>query len=121
LALVLALALMSCDGPSRGSNTQPSAASGFLVTVTASPNVIPANNGNSVIQVKVFDRDGRLVDGATVTVSASPAISPQNVVTGTTTRGIFTTVYNTQNAQPGTVIVTATVEDAVATTTITVF
>ena len=121
LVLILGLALMSCDGPSRGSHTQPSAASGFLITVTASPNVIPGANGASVIQVKVFDRDGRLVDGATVTVSVSTAVAGAHVVVGLTTRGIFTTTFTTTNSPPHTAIVTATVEDAVATTTITVF
>ena len=121
LMLVLGLALMSCDGPNRGSATQPSASSGFNVVVTATPNTIPANNGASVIQVKVSDTTGQLVDGAAVTVSASPATAALSVVTGFTTRGIFTTVYTTTNARPGTVIVTATVEDAVATTLITVF
>jgi hypothetical protein len=121
VVLVLTLAFASCSGPSRGSNTQPSAASGFFVTVTASPNTIPRMNGTSVIQVKVSDTSGRLVDGATVTVSASPAIAGSEVVVGTTTRGIFTTTYNVEDATPGTAIITAAVEDAVATTTITIF
>ena len=33
--------LASCDGPNRGSNTQPSAASGFILDLVASPNVVP--------------------------------------------------------------------------------
>ena len=121
LVLILSLALMSCNGPNRGTDTQPSSASGLFITVTATPNVIPGKNGASIIQVKVFDRSGRLVDGATVTVSVSTAVAGGHVVTGLTIRGIFTTTFTTTNAPPHTAIVTATVEDAVATTTITVF
>ena len=37
LALVLVLALWSCNGPNRGTHTQPSSSSGLNVVVTASP------------------------------------------------------------------------------------
>jgi hypothetical protein len=119
VVLVLTLALASCDGPSRGPNTQPSAASGFFITVTASPNVL-RDGDTAVIQVKVSDTAGRLVDGALVTVTASPADQDENVATGTTIRGIFTTTYRVEGVRPGTAIITATVEDAVATTLITI-
>jgi uncharacterized protein YfaS (alpha-2-macroglobulin family) len=113
------LALLSCDGPNRGPNTQPSAASGFLITVTATPNVL-RDGDTAVIQVKVSDRQGRLVDGAFVTVTASPADEDSNVASGFTTRGFFTVTYRIEGFQTGTAIITATVEDAVATTLITI-
>jgi hypothetical protein len=122
VVLVLTLALASCDGPSRGPNTQPSAASGFFITVTASPNVL-RDGGTAVVQAKVSDTAGRLVDGATVTLAASgPAPAGQlGATSGPTVRGIFTTTFQAADpAQPGTVIITATVEDAVATTLITI-
>lgn len=120
LVLILSLALVGCDGPSRGANTQPSAASGFLVTVTATPDVLRPPD-TTVIQVKVFDRAGRLVDGAAVTVSATGTAPPANVVAGFTVRGFFTTtLFVPAGSLPGTVIITATVEDAVATTLVTV-
>ncbi len=123
LALVLALALVSCNGPNRGTNTNPSAASGFTVVVTASPNVIPSNGGTSTIQVKVFDVNGKLVDGASVQVTASPSSDAANTTTGTTVRGTYITSFHSPVAgsRPGTVIITATVEDAFATTEITLF
>ena len=123
LVLVLGLALMACDGPNRGANTQPSAASGFSLTVTASPNTLRPG-GTAVIQVKVFDREGRLVDGAFVTVTAAPAALDKGAASGFTIRGVYTTTFQagdpTEPTQPGTVIITATVEDAFATTLITV-
>jgi hypothetical protein len=132
LLLVLGLALISCDGPNRGTRTQPSAASGFQVIVTATPNTVSRNGGATTITVKVFDIQGRLVDGAFVTVTVSNASSVTQQLnnncqgTGFTTRGIFTTFCtfsddNPTTSQPLTAIVTATVEDAVATTLITVF
>ena len=69
LVLVAGLSLLACNGPSRGTNTQPSAASGFNIVVTASPNTVRAADPNSdiedggcgQIQAKVFDTSGRLV------------------------------------------------------------
>ena len=129
LALVLVLALWSCNGPNRGTHTQPSSSSGLNVVVTASPNTISANGGTSTIQVKVFDMNGQLVDGAPVTVTASPASDDANTASGVTTRGVFTTSFHAKQvaagtqltSSPGTVIITASVEDAVATTQITLF
>jgi hypothetical protein len=121
VVLVLTLALASCDGPSRGPNTQPSAASGFFITVTASPNVL-RDGGTAVVQAKVSDTAGRLVDGALVTLASSgPAEPGLGATSGPTVRGIFTTTFQTGDpAVPGTRIITATVEDAVATTLITI-
>jgi hypothetical protein len=129
LAFVLALALWSCNGPNRGTNTQPSSASGFHVVVTASPNTISSNGGSSTIQVKVFDTNGQLVDGAPVDVTASPASDQGFHVSGTTNRGTFTTTFHAQQvaagaviqSTPGTVLITASAEDAFATTEITLF
>ena len=129
LALVLVLALWSCNGPNRGTHTQPSSSSGLNVVVTASPNTISSNGGTSTIQVKVFRTNGQLVDGAIVDVTASPASEAGFHVTGPAPRGIFVTTFHAQQttagtqlqSQPGTVLITASVEDAVATTLITLF
>ncbi len=119
LVLVLSLALMSCDGPNRGANTQPSSVSGFRVNVTATPNVL-RDQDTAIIQVTVTDPQGRLVDGAFVTVTASPADADRNVAAGVTVRGLFTVTYRVEGFQVGTAIITAVVEDAVATTLITI-
>jgi hypothetical protein len=132
LVLVLSLALLSCDGPSRGTNTQPSAASGFSLTITASPNVLRAetgldgSGGCANVTVKVSDLQGRLVDGAIVTVSTSLGRFVEGTqdnlvaVSRTTLRGIATFILCPQQVT-GTAIVQANVEDAFATTTVTFF
>ena len=123
LVLILGLALVSCDGPNRGTSTQPSAASGFQVVVTASPNVLRPG-GTAVITVKVFDTQGRLVDGAPVVVTSSSAKEDKGVAIGTTTRGVFIATFQiaqpSEGVAPATVIITATSEDAFATALITV-
>ena len=135
LMLALGLALVSCDGPNRGSATQPSAASGLSLVVTASPNTVPADGkSTAIVQVKVFDTRGNLVDGATVNLSASKGtitVAPGTAggqgtagsvasTSGTTTRGVLSATF-TAGLVPGTAIITATVEDATATTLITLF
>ncbi len=152
LVLLLGLALWACDGPNRGTNTQPSAASGENIIVTASPNTLKADGkSQAIVQVKVFDTHGNLIDGATVSLAATngtvtttaptvgvvtgtggggagtPATSP-TAGTGantTATAGVTTrgllTATFTAGTTPGTAIVTATVEDAVSTTLITLF
>ena len=133
LVLVLSLALLSCDGPNRGTNTQPSSASGFLLNITASPNVIRAENpsiddsgGCAQITIKVFDRQGRLVDGVTVDVSTTLGrfvVGTQDNLVGfvsTTVRGTVTQTLCANQAR-GTATITAVVEDAVATTLVTIF
>ena len=132
--LGLGLALAGCDGPSRGPNTQPSSASGFLITLTANPNVVRASNpdsdsdagGASVIQAKVFDRQGNLVDGAEVLFTTT--LGSFRDASGAKFVGIFTntnrglaTVGFVADDQVGTALITATVEDASVTTRITIF
>jgi hypothetical protein len=131
LVVVLSLSLLSCDGPSRGTNTQPSAASGFLIVVTASPNVIRGEDpdregtgGCSTVQVKVSDRTGRLVDGAQVRVTTSLGrfviADDDDIVSFSafTTRGLVSAAFCARESS-GTAIITANVEDAFATTTVT--
>lgn len=130
LVLVLGLALMACDGPNRGTNTQPSAASGFRLTVTVSPNVLRASlvqggdGGCAVVTIKVYDTHGNLIDGAVVSVTSTLGVFklPDDKVGGTlpTTRGTLTVGFCAKN-QTGTGIITATAEDAVATTLVTIF
>jgi hypothetical protein len=120
VVLILGLALMSCDGPSRGASTQPSSASGFLVSVTVSPNVLRPPD-TAVITVKVSNTLGQLVDGATCTVTATLATQPNNVARGVTIRGFLTvSLFLEEGTRSGTSIVTAACEDAVATALITV-
>lgn len=132
LVLILGLVLMSCDGPNRGSNTQPSSAQGFLIVVTASPNVVRGataggedTGGCAQIQVKVFDTHGNLIDGAFVSGTSSLGVfrlGTEDLLNfvGVTTRGFLTRTWCAK-AERGTAIITATVEDAVATVLITIF
>lgn len=132
LVLVLSLALLSCDGPNRGTNTQPSAASGFQLVVTVSPNVLRAETGEEgsggcgTIQVKVSDLQGRLVDGALVRVTTSLGrfviLDDDDIVSFSafTVRGLVSQAFCARQAR-GTAIITASVEDAFATTTVTIF
>lgn len=129
---VLGLALMSCDGPNRGSNTQPSSASGFTVYLTASPNTVrgPLPEGDSQfggcsqVQAKVVDPQGNLVDGATVLFTTDLGIFRRGTESFVglfeeTTRGFATVGWCSQNER-GTATITASVEDAYVTTQITI-
>jgi hypothetical protein len=133
MVVVLGVALMGCNGPNR--STQPSSASGFFLQITISPNALEgAQAGTSEAQgacgtivVRVTDTGGRLVDGVSVLVSTTlgrfPAVGGgQEAVArgGVTVRGFHTDVICAK-AERGTGILTATAEDAVATTTFTVF
>jgi flavin-binding protein dodecin len=135
-ALIVGVALAGCDGPSRGSSTQPSSPSstGFFLELVASPNVVrgaTAGSGEeaggcSLVQAKVWDRQGQLVDGATVTFTTTlccfAGATEINIVgtSGTTLRGTATAVF-CGKAERGTAIITAAVEDAFDTVLITVF
>jgi hypothetical protein len=135
LVATLGLALAACSGPARGSGTQPSSASNYFIEVTASPNTIRGatagtdeeQGGCSTVQTKVYDTQGRLVDGALITITTTlgrfpqTAARPESVgVSGTTIRGVYTDVVCAK-AERGTAIVTATVEDAHASVQITIF
>ncbi len=135
VVVALGLVLMSCDGPNRGTQTQPSSASGFHVVVTASPNTLrgatagtgEAQGSCAVVQVEVFDVNGNLVDGANVTLTTTlgrfpptPTRSEAVAVGGTTSRGVYTDVLCAK-AERGTAILTATAQDAFATTEVTIF
>ena len=133
LVLVLILALAGCSGPTRG-DTQPSAASGLNLMVAASPNVLRAGTtaaggsttgGCAIVQANVFNTNGQLVTGATVTITSTlgqfSSPSTGSAVNGpTTAQGLFTAVLCAQTIT-GTAIVTASVENAFATTNITIF
>jgi len=132
--LILGAALASCDGPSRGSGTQPSAASGFLLDLVASPNVLQGQvagsgeeaGGCALVQAKVYDTKGQLVDGAlvsfTTTLCCFAGTDEVNVVglSVPTTRGTATATFCAKR-QRGTATITAAVEDAFDTVLITVF
>ena len=133
MVFVVGLALMACNGPSRSQN--PSSASGFRIEATISPNVLrgatagtnETQGGCGAVQVTVVDVNGRFVDGALVLVTTTlgrfPATSTRQEsvgVSGTTLRGVYTDVLCAK-AERGTGILTATVENAVGTTTFTVF
>ncbi len=78
---LLGVALASCDGPNRSGGTQPSAASGFILDLVASPNVLrgassgspasPNIGGCALVQAKVSTVKGQLVDGTTVNFATS--------------------------------------------------
>ena len=137
LILVLGLAVWGCNGPNRGTNTQPSSASGFQINVTASTNTLrvaqptssglnsnDTDGGCAIIIIKVYDTHGQLVDGAVVAVTSTLGRFkiPDDKVGGflTTTRGTASVGFCAKG-QPGTAIITASVEDAVASTLITLF
>jgi hypothetical protein len=132
--LLLGAALASCDGPNRGSSTQPSAASGFIVDLVASPNVLRGATGGSgeeqggcaLVQAKVWDTKGNLVDGVLVqfTTTLCCFAGPDEVnIVGTavnTLRGNATVTFCAKKER-GTATITAAVEDAFDTVLITVF
>ena len=130
--LILGAALASCDGPSRGSNTQPSAVSGYLVTVTASPNVVRGvtagssqdTGGCAQIQV-VVTQNGNLVNNVEVIGTSTLGVFRVGTddflnFTGTTTRGVLSRTWCAKSER-GTAIITVNVEDVTATTLITIF
>ena len=132
--LILGAALASCDGPNRGASTQPSAASGFMVDLVASPNVLRGQTAGSgedqggcaLVQAKVWDTKGNLVDGVavafTTTLCCFAGPTEVNIVgtTVNTTRGIATVTFCAKKER-GTATITAAVEDAFDTVLITVF
>lgn len=134
--LILGTALASCDSPARGPNTQPSSPSttGFFLDLVASPNTVRGQTAGSgeeaggcaLVQAKVWDRTGQLVDGAIVSFTTSLCCfaGPDeiNIVgfTATTVRGTATATYCGKRER-GTAIITAAVEDAFDTVLITVF
>jgi hypothetical protein len=132
--LLLGVALASCDGPSRGSSTQPSSASGFILDLVASPNVVRGQTAGSgvntggcaLVQAKVSDTKGNLVDGTTVFFTTSLCCfvvgDEDNIVSasGTTVRGTANITY-CGRAERGTATITGAVDDAFDTVQITVF
>jgi hypothetical protein len=118
--LVLGAALASCDGPNRGGGTQPSAVSGLIMDLVASPNTLRPG-GCGIIQAKVSDTKGNLVDGVQVTFATSPGrVALGTTTAATTTRGIATVTF-CAGTGVGTDIVTAAAEDAFDTVLITIF
>jgi hypothetical protein len=133
VVVVLGLALMSCNGPNR--SQQPSSASGFLLTVQISPNVLegaaPGSNeaqgACGIVTAKVANLNGQLVDNVAVTLTTTLGRFPGRqageefvAVTVVTIRGIANQPICAK-AQRGTGTITATTEDAVATVVFTVF
>lgn len=131
LVFVVGLALIACSGPNR--SQQPSSASGFNVTLETTTNSLraipPGSDADlgacTVATAKVFDTNGRLVDGAVVFFSTTLGTYREGTqdfggVVRTTVRGIATAFFCAKKDR-GTAILTATVEDAVASTTVTIF
>jgi hypothetical protein len=132
--LLLGVALASCDGPNRGSGTQPSSASGFILDLVASPNTIPGQpagsedeaGGCAVVQAKVSDTKGNLVDGAAVSFTTSMCCfaGPTGVdvvgATVSTVRGTANITFCGKQVR-GTATITGTVDDAFDSVLITVF
>jgi len=131
--LVLGAALAGCDGPNRGAGTQPSSASGFILDLVASPNVVrgqtagsgQALGGCSNVQAKVSDLSGNLIDGANGIFTTSLCcfrVGTENFVSHgfTTSRGVANITF-CGTAERGTATITGTVEDSFDTVLITVF
>jgi hypothetical protein len=130
--LIAGAALASCDGPNRGTSTQPSAISGLSLHVTASPNVVRgatpgstiADGGCAVIQV-VVNRFGVLVDGTLVTVVTTLGVfkdATQELIgqQAFTTGGVATFAWCAKDTR-GTATITATAEEATDAVLITIF
>jgi hypothetical protein len=132
--LLLGVALASCDGPNRGSNTQPSSASGLILQLVASPNVVRGQTAGSgeeaggcaLVQAKVSNTNGQIVSGVdvvfTTTLCCFAGADEVNVVgvTVPTLRGVATVTFCGKRER-GTATITAAADDAFATTLITVF
>ena len=132
--LILGAALASCDSPNRGGGTQPSAASGFILDLVASPNIVRGTTagsgvdtgGCSNVQAKVSDTKGNLVDGVTVRFTTSLCcfvVGEENTIVSAafpTIRGSANITY-CGRSERGTATITASVEDAFDTVLITVF
>jgi len=132
--LVLGAVLAGCDGPNRGGGTQPSAASGFILDLVASPNVLRGQTAGTTVQTggcanvqaKVSDTSGNLIDGADVRFTTSLCCfvvgTDNNIVSATfsTTRGVANITY-CPHSERGTATITGSVEDAFDTVLITVF
>ena len=132
--LLLGVALAGCDGPNRGSSTQPSSASGFILDLVASPNVVRGQTAGSgvttggcaLVQAKVSDTKGNLVDGALVSFTTSLCcfvVGDEDTLVGvdtSTVRGTANVTY-CGRAERGTATITGTVEDAFDTVLISVF
>jgi hypothetical protein len=132
--LVLGVVLASCDSPNRGGGTQPSAASGFILDLVASPNVVRGQTagsdvtagGCSNVQAKVSDTHGNLVDGVdvrfTTTLCCFAGANDITIVSETvpTSRGVSNVTF-CATRERGTATITASVEDAFDTVLITVF
>ena len=121
----------SCSGPARKQSV--SSASGFSIFVTADPNTIRAIppgsdagvGGCSAITVKVFNANGQLVDGATVSVSGTlgtfdPTGGDLGATTATTVNGLAT-VFFCALSDRGTALIIAVVEDASGSVIVTIF
>ena len=132
--LLLGVALAGCDGPNRGSGTQPSVASGLILDLVASPNVIRGQTAGSgeegggcaLVQAKVSNTKGQLVDGIPVSFTTSLCCfaGPEEInIVGTTVvtiRGTANVTYCGKRER-GTAIITAAAEDAFDSVLITVF
>ena len=132
--LILGTALAGCDSPNRSGGTQPSAASGFFLDLVASPNVVRGATGGTgeeaggcaLVQAKVYDTKGQLVDGTPVafgtTLCCFAGPDEINIVSQvvTTFRGTATVTFCGKRER-GTATITAAVEDAFDTVLITVF
>jgi hypothetical protein len=134
--LIFGAALASCNSPSRGPNTQPSSPSstGFFLDLVASPNVVRGQTAGSgeegggcaLVQAKVWDQKGQLVDGAvvsfTTTLCCFAGPDEINIVgtSATTVRGTAVVTFCGKKER-GTAIITAAVEDAFDSVLITVF
>jgi hypothetical protein len=140
--LILGAALAGCDGPNRGSGTQPSSASssGLFLQLVASPNTVRGQTAGSeedaggcaAVQAKVSNTSGQLVSGVEVTFTttlccfsnADPGEAATSItafgLTRTTLRGVATVVFCAKRER-GTATITAVADDAFATTLITVF
>ena len=134
--IVIVLGLAACSGRGPSSSNSVSSASGFSLFLSVTPNSVPTvqpgneadKGGCATLTAKLFDSQGRLVDGGLVLFNTTLGVFPkqqgedEDAVARSqfTALGIATEVICATTVK-GTAIVSSTVEDAHTSVLLTMF